>query len=439
VKKRPFVLFGLATALCAALLLLVYSMLPGSTPGHVYTAHADGCCGIETSNEDLPPGDWDAMYLYNQPPPAGQNVVSRTSTYVQDGTYSYEHRCDASTGGSWAWTYITCTKQSEYGHADLYIRFEDDFGSGLTYAVMALGDNDTSGLGGFDWSSAWGVYYADYEKRLRLNCANCSPYQDWPLDVMIPEQWYNIRVEWGLPPGASNGYMRAWMDGNQFVDQSGLGVVAAGADVDPVAFGAGVGSWHYLHCDEKAVWIDNIDVSFCAPDPTPTPAPSVAEGCDQYGHAAVLNVDDDCSSVLRFRAIPNEVPHDSVVTRATLFLYGVSVEQVGATINIAPLVPVWGEMTCDWCRRTVGEDWADPGATNVPLDRFPGKVAEFTAELGWVEVDIPTYIIEEWALTSAANPGLVLSNDELTGKYGIASREWVDADYRPYMVVYYTE
>ena len=284
------------------------------------------------------------------------------------------------------------------------------------------------------------MYYHDFQKRLRLGCANCNPNQDWPLDVMIPETWYNLRVEWGLVPGSSDGYMHAWMAGNKFVEETGLSVDAAGSDVDSVAFGVGVGDWNYFWCDEKAVWTDAIEMSFCAPEPTPTPTPIPGAGdCDQYGHAAVLNVDNDCSAVLRFRAIPNYVPHDAVVTRATLHLYGISVEQVGATINIAPLVPVWGEMTCDWCRRTVGEDWALPGATSVPEDRFPGKVAEFTAALGWVEVDIPPYMIEDWALSSAANPGVILSNAALTGKYGIASREWVDADYRPYMVVYYTE
>jgi len=416
------------------LLMLLYSAGISGSPVYL-DAYAQSCCGIDTSNEELPPGDWDATYLYNCPV---TNYVTRTSTYAVDGTYSYEHRACASDSFSWAWTYITCTTESDYGYFDGWVRFEDDFGHAQQYPVFSLGDNDDDGVGSFNWGYAWDLYYDDLEKRIRLRCTNCNPNKDWAIDVMIPETWYHMRVEWGLPSGSSDGYMHAWMNDIKFVEATGLGTDAAGSDVDRVAFGAGVGGWHYFHCDEKAVWTDAIEVSFCAPDPTPTPAPPSDE-CDQYGHAAVLNVDDDCSTVLRFRAIPNYVPHDSVVTRATLFLYGISVEQEDATINIAPLVPVWGEMTCDWCRRTVGEDWADPGATNIPLDRFPGKVAEFTAELGWVEVDIPAYIIEEWALTSAANPGLVLSNDELTGKYGIASREWIEADYRPYMVIYYTE
>jgi hypothetical protein len=80
-----------------------------------------------------------------------------------------------------------------------------------------------------------------------------------------------------------------------------------------------------------------------------------------------------------------------------------------------------------------------PGATAVPEDRYPNKVAEFTTALGWISVDIPPYLVEEWALTSAANPGLILFNEDLTGKFGIASSEWIEEDYGPYIVIYYFE
>jgi len=439
-KKRKLLLLGVALALTATLLALVYSMLPGSTSVNLYTAHAQGCCGIDTSNEEEPPGDWDAVYLFNLPPPAGVNYVSRTMEYAQEGNYSYIHRCNATVSGSWAWTYITCTQVSAgYGYADAWVRFEADFGSSFNFPIMSAGDDNTVGGVPSVWEPAWNIYYDDVNKSLRLACASCNPNEDWLLDVMIPETWYHLRVEWGLPVSATNGYMHAWMGDTKFVEETGLTTDPAASDIDIKAFGIGVYNWSYFWCDEKAIWTDNIEASFCAPDPEPTPTPDAGGNCDQYGHAAVLNVDDDCSTVLRFNYALNTIPHDATVTRATLNLYGVALEDIGATIEVAPLVPLWGEMTCDWCRRKIGVPWTEPGAANVPLDRFPGKIAEFTADIGWIEVDIPTYLVEEWILTNAANPGLVLSSPTTTGKFSIASREWYIDDYKPYLTVWYED
>ena len=264
------------------------------------------------------------------------NYISRTAVYAVDGTYSYEHRSDATDSYSWAWTYITCTEEAVNGYADTWIRFEADFGHTQSYPVLSLGDDDDDDVGSFNWGYAWHVYYNDFEKRLRLACRNCNPNEDWPLDVMIPETWYHIRVEWGLPISGTDGYMHAWMgtavvDDIKFVEATGLATDPVGGRHEQVAFGTGVGGWHYFHCDEKAVWTDDIEMSFCAADPTPTPQP--AGDCKQYGHAAVLNVsDDECLAVLRFRTLPSYIPGGATVTRATLRIYGVAAEVPGETI-----------------------------------------------------------------------------------------------------------
>ena len=80
-----------------------------------------------------------------------------------------------------------------------------------------------------------------------------------------------------------------------------------------------------------------------------------------------------------------------------------------------------------------------PGATSVPEDRNPGKIAEFYTALGWISIDLPPYLIDQWAASAAANPGVVLSNPGLIGKFGIASSEWVPEDFAPYLIVYYTD
>ena len=436
-KKLGWTLLALAlTSLLLVLLVLSfnYSVVrsDGPIPGDWYTDNEDPCC----------PGDWDTTFIYSS-----WGHITRTAVEVYEGNYSYEH---AAYGGStsFAHTQLRCVEPMTTGVLDAQIMFTQDPGHGGAdeYTFVVIG---WPGLG-YAYNGEVDIRFNFFTKRAYVICDLCEPIRTWWLGTIRNYEWMNYRMEWTLPVAPGLGSLKVWMDGTLWVDETGITMSAPGGPptwgrYNPIA-AAGIGPWAW-----NGVWgsgsaafpiyVDDVQIYPCDepwPDPTPTPAPPQGT-CGQYGHAAVLNVDDDCSAVLRFRAIPNYVPHDAVVTRATLYLYGVSVEQVGATINIAPLVPVWGEMTCDWCRRTVGEDWADPGATNIPLDRFPGKVAEFTAELGWVEVDIPAYIIEEWALTSASNPGLVLSNDALTGKYGIASREWIDADYRPYMVVYYTE
>ena len=401
-----------------------------------------------SDQEDAPLGDWEQLGIYDVA--AGAYVTRSTTAY--SGMYSYEYHSDANALEAWAQTFITCETPMYEGHIEAWVMLpvvaEPDAYPGIPTAnrhgVLSIYHFSS-------WNAIWttipvagdflDVYFDNPSKRFIVACAVCYPDQEWDMGDVHMGEWYHITVDWSLPEGTTAGWLRAQQGDTIWVDESGITTETGGAYKSPNAGGAGVKGWHHFFSDGHSVLIDEVSIWGCdlpIPTPTPTPTPGVYV-CDQYGHASVLNVDDDCSAVLRFSAIPNYVSHDSVVTRATLYLYGVSVEQDDSTIYVAPLTTVWGEMTCDWCRRTVGEAWALPGATSVPEDRFPGSVAEFTAALGWVEVDIPTYIVEEWAMTSAANPGFVLSNAGLTGKYGIASREWVDADYRPYMVVYYTE
>lgn len=391
------------------------------------------CCEIDTSNEAVPLGDWDASYIFQGP--AG--FIVRSNTYVQEGTYSYQHYSDCPNSFCWAWTYIECGSEMESGYADGWFLLPAKPGHGGTeeHNFMSLAEVSTGPWAWADYNG-WTLYWDYQEKSAMLTCRACSPEIIYHLAPMNDEQWYHFRVEWDLPANSAAGSIAAWQDDYQYVNASGL-TTEPGFWYTNDAVGVGVGNWQFVWSDEFDIYVDNVDISSCdPPDPTPTPEPSAAE---QYGHAAVLNVDDDCSAILRFRAVPNYVPFDAVVQRATLHLWGAASEVLGETIYVAPLIPLWGEMTCDWCRRTVGESWADPGATNIPLDRYPGSVATFETALGWIEVDIPPYLVEDWALSSASNPGLILHNVDLTGKFGIASREWIDADYTPYMTIYYTD
>jgi len=398
-----------------------------------------------TDQESVAPGDWDATTIYD---PA-MSTISRVAT-PQAGDYSYSYYEAAIAGTTWSQTYNNCVPPIYVGHLDAWAMFPSRAEPNVYPGETTAFRHDFLSVFQFDLidpvlhspitQDYWDVYFNYPEKRAFFHCTICDPEIEWAMGTMDDGRWYHFTVDWNLPEGAiSTAWITVTQDTTTWVAVSGLDTKSDVAFATPNAVGVGAKEWHYFFSGGFNILIDEVTVYGCdEPWPTPTPTPGVYT-CDQYGHASVLNVDDDCSAVLRFRAVPNDVPRGAAVERATLYLYGVALEQDDSTIYVAPLVSVWGEMTCDWCRRTVGETWALPGATSVPEDRFPGNVAEFTAALGWVEVDIPPYIVEEWAMTSAGNPGFVLSNSGLTGKYGIASREWVDADYRPYMVVYYTE
>jgi len=382
-----------------------------------------------TDNEDVPPGDWDAEYIYS----VGSGAITRNATYAQGGTYSYLHYSDCTAGECVSATYITCTVPIVTGVLDAWALFDEEVGhaGSDSYHIFSAGELQESPWGN---QEGWTLEWDTYEKRATLTCQTCSPGANWPLGTILKDTWHHFYVEWYLPSGTAVGTIKAWMDDVLWVDEAGL-ATTAGLDLDAVI--AGVVGWHYMWGDEVGVYIDSVGIYGCD-EPIVTPTPEVSD-CNQYGHAAVLNVDDNCAAVIRLNLVPNYVPNDAEVVRATLHLYGVALEQVGSVIYVSPLVPLWGEMTTDWCRKLISSDWVLPGATAIPEDRFPGKVAEFTAASGWVEVDIPIYLIEEWSQTMGANPGLILYNEGLTGKFSIASREWVDPTYRPYITVYYTD
>lgn len=430
---KRIIKFTLAVSIAVSLFALLYVVLGTSerkSPDWIPVACAQGgCCAIVTGNEDVPPGDWDATYIF-QGPTGG---ITRTAFPVQEGSYSYQHHSYCAVGTCIATTYITCSFEMASGWADAWFYFDEEVGSQGAQArsVMRLGWFPSQ------FRPAWDVYYHYGQKRLRVHCENCEP--EWPewdygLGHMITGTWHHVRIEWdNFVADGTDGVLKGWMDDQLYFDEQNIVMDTAG-DWEYVRM-AGVGVIWWGSPKRQDVYVDTADISSCTPTPVPTPEPG---DCNQYGHAGVLNVDNDCSAIVRFNAVPGTVPRDSRVERATLLLYGVAMEVAGETINVAPLNVLWGEATCDWCRRSVAENWALPGATAVPQDRNPGKVAEFTTALGEISIDLPPYLIENWALTYAANPGVILSSEELTGKFGIASSEWVDSAYAPQLRVYYT-
>lgn len=395
-----------------------------------------------TDNEAVPPGDWDGMLLFQNPP----SIISRSPTSHQ-GTYGYSHFSDCAHSTCWASTYITCSVPITAGYYGSWVRFHNLPGIGvLRYAIGVAGEFLSAGDGNVNAPAdieAWTISYHSPSAKMAVTCWVCGDPlgTDWLLDFPVMDTYQHYEVEWDLPCGSSSGMLRAWMDEILYVDETSLTTDAcnpAYPDIDYAA--AGIKDWHYWWGGGSTIWVDDVTIYPCdEATPTPTPTPSPLDRCDQYGHSSVINIDDDCQGVIRFRTLPYYIPGGAVISRATLQIYGVAAEELGETIYVTPLNALWGEMTTDWCRRLVGTSWGLPGAWNIPLDREPGTIANFETELGWIDIDLPVGLVEAWALTGKANPGLIFHNSDLTGKFSIASREWhVTEEYQPRIVVWYT-
>ena len=309
-------------------------------------------------------------------------------------------------------------------------------------------DDDIFALTEWDgaaWIDGWTIAYSTYHNRLMFDCDSCDAFQRRGLGLMLPGIWQHIRVEWDLPASPSTGSIRVWLDEYNYVDAWEVPMLPAAdvaySDMDVIA--AGPKQWHPTNTDEQDMYVDDVEVcDEWVPDPTPAPTATPEPWtCDQYGHAAIINVSSDCSGVLRFDHLRSEVPGNATVTSAELRIYGLAAEVLGEDIYVVILNPLWGEMTCDWCRRTVAEVWATPGAQGIPLDREPGRIATLQAALGWITIPLPTALVEEWIRTTAANPGLLFRNPYMEGKFSFASSEYYHptTDYTPQLILHYTQ
>lgn len=425
-KKALLVLttMGLACALFA--LTLLACVISPEIAEDWSTDNEEPCC----------PGDWSTTVIW------GGGSITRTNTYVYEGNYSYGHY-----SGVIDITRLDCTIPITQGVHDSYVLLPVDPGHAGEdqYSFLGAGDN----WGDLNWWGGWVIAFNFYAKRAYLVCQACDPNLLFWMGTIRPHVWHHYRVEWNLPPSTEGtGSIQAWMDDVLWVDESNIPMDDPwwfpwlGSYYNIIHGAAGVLGWHPAWGSGYSIYVDDVQIYPCDepwPEPTPTPTPGVGD-CWQYGHAAVLNVsDDECEAVLRFRTLPSYIPAGATVTRATLRIYGIAAEVLGETIYVTPLNVLWGEMTTDWCRRLVGTNWTLPGAYSVPEDREAGAIANFETALGWIDIELPVGLVEKWALTGEANPGLILHNANLTGKFSIASREWHVADYQPHINVWYTE
>jgi hypothetical protein len=82
-------------------------------------------------------------------------------------------------------------------------------------------------------------------------------------------------------------------------------------------------------------------------------------------------------------------------------------------------------------------EWTGVGATAIPEDRSADDVGTFKTQLGWQQIELDKDILGVSWLLDTTNPGLILHNSTMTGKWSIASGQWYDPveDYSPQLVI----
>lgn len=389
-----------------------------------------------TGNEVNPKGDWNLQLFYTQ---AGGADITRANIHYS-GNHSYYHYSDCPDSRCWAFTIRNCGDWVYHGYMEGHFLMDGLPGIGvLKYPIMAgFILDDYSPPTAPDIRNSWEIVYDSPTGNAMLRVYDFNPNQDYMLGPFFDYNWHKFAVEWYLKSGEPDCWVRAWMDDVLWIEDTHACDDSA-AVLDTL--GAGVKDWLYLWGDELGVYVDDVTIYGCNESwPTPTPTPEATAVCDcddRYGHAATLNVSPYHSSIIRFENLLSSLPGNAELTYAGLKIYGVAMEDTGQWITIGELVPQWGETTANWCKRLMWTDWAEPGASNVPLDRYAGTLTTFEAQLGWQQIDLPVEAVTKW-LTEYPSAGIILyDNDEMSAKIGFASREYYDADedYGPKLIL----
>ena len=390
-----------------------------------------------TGNEGVAMGDWDGSLLFDSL--EGAAIARNVAHY--EGSYSYRHYADCTVGECWAASWKTCSPAATQGRVDLQIKIpvgnlpEYPAAGTNNYGLIAIGDVTDSGEPPDMDLGLW-LYYRPALDEVRVWCVNCNPGQGWSLGTIIEGAWHNFIIEWNMPAGASGtGELRIWQDGELYIDYDTLHTkpVATYTDFNDVA--VGIVDWEFTEGADSVAYVDDVTVFGCSEAyPTPTPSPGT---CNTYGNNAVLNIASDCSAVLRFEGIGVYVPVSATIRYLGLKVYGAAVDEPGQPVYITPLNAPWGELTADWCGRMMWTDWIEPGATNIPGDRDPVAVGSFETKLGWQQVELDRDALGVDWLINPTNPGLILHNENMVGKFSIPSNQWYDPveDYSPQLVI----
>ena len=133
------------------------------------------------------------------------------------------------------------------------------------------------------------------------------------------------------------------------------------------------------------------------------------------------------------------LPAEAIIERATLSIYASWLSGGGVDFQVAPLLVAWDDATANWNRASAEDDWAQPGAAAVGLDR--GQVAGQAHVEGcpnsvrWYTVDV-TDLVRQWHSGHQTNHGLIIrSSGSVSRSSTIVSSEHPDQSRHPKLTV----
>lgn len=138
----------------------------------------------------------------------------------------------------------------------------------------------------------------------------------------------------------------------------------------------------------------------------------------------------------------SSIPAGSTVTAATLYLWtwASGSNTVPQNVSIYALKRPWEVMQATWDQTATGEPWATGGADMINVDRgdlaYDTKIVNNPSFYNY-QWNV-TALAAEWALDPATNHGMILlSTSTGNALMRFCSSEFVQADYRPRLVVTY--
>jgi len=161
-----------------------------------------------------------------------------------------------------------------------------------------------------------------------------------------------------------------------------------------------------------------------------------------YGDADRLSVSSDGTRVALLRFDLSGVLGDVAVLHADLVLYalGRSAPRI-ATARVHRVLRTWACDEATWTHATASDLWYYPGCNGLGTDR--AVLPEATEILAGVEYSYSFDVsaaVREWLAEPSSNHGLVVAADApSTVEYRFASSAYQSVEYRPALVIIYTE
>lgn len=193
---------------------------PTPTPTVCWANVPTGCW--TTSNENVPAGDWDGIYLKD---PAVA-TVSRSNLHSFIGTYSYRHSTNAGTGSGHADVYNECDTIGHTGNFTGHVRIPDSISTNF-YTIWAAYKAQPTVSGPYE-DPLLSIHINNYNRpaEVYVRCSGwyvCDKEELWYTGVTVTAtNWYTYHISWDLPMASNTGRVQLWLDDVLVVNELGV-------------------------------------------------------------------------------------------------------------------------------------------------------------------------------------------------------------------------